>query len=98
MSDNIIEPTAEELRAAAAVIRKMNSHPLYHEETAWSPNALDNHASFLEDKQAQKAKRDKRIEELEAELYDMCLGCSWKTIAEKLLTRYPSLLDEDGER
>jgi len=96
--------TAEQARAAAEVIRKLNRMPTYHEECAWSPNALENHAAYLEREQAEKARGDKRVEELAAEVLAAerdpnSLFATWeRRVAVFLLDRYPSLLNEGGER
>lgn len=102
-SDDVTEPTAQQLRDAAATIRQMNKHPLYFEGMSWSPAALEHHAVFKESEQAaEKAKRDRRIEELAGELRqigrELPRLVTWEDTAAFLLDRYPSLLDEDGER
>jgi len=98
--------TPAEARAAARVLRRLNEHEFTGgdriEHGVWAPGGLDAYADRIEATQAEKAKRDKRVEELAGELRqigrELPRLVTWEDTAAFLLDRYPSLLDEDGER
>lgn len=100
-------PTADQIRELAERIRQLNaSQPVTHEDCAWSPTGLERQADYLEQKQAEKAKLDKRIEELTPWLQRSYCGAldnngdgsGWHGVARALLDRFPSLLDESSDK
>lgn len=104
------EVTAEQARAAAEVLRVFQFSPNVwtqgeSETMGRSARILDDIANRMEREQAEKAKRDKLVEELAEELCMVIGWASWadssregyRRAARHLLDRYPSLLDEGGE-
>lgn len=89
MSD---KPTAQQVRDAIGVISALKLSGAGD----WVMKRLTNAAERLEHEQDRVDKRDMRITELAAELRELYSspGFSWCCVAEKLIDRYPFLLDE----
>lgn len=101
------EVTAEQARAASEVLRALQHPPNVwtqgdSESMGRSARILDDIAKRMEREQAEKAKRDKRIEELAGKMrlaaIEGAAGEHWESAARWLIKAHPSLLDEDGER
>jgi hypothetical protein len=102
------EVTVERVRTAAGVVRQLFDEGYLSRHLVLNEVAIYEVADRLEREQAEKAKRDKRVEELARELHDVSFPSRtsmdpyfaplWEQAASALLDRYPSLLDEDGGR
>jgi hypothetical protein len=103
------ELTPERISDAAEVLRLLDTgRRPGQKEYAWMPSQLEKRAKDLERQIAEeKAKWDRRIEELADELIEMTYGWdplpsvshmrSMKGLAVQLLDRYPALADGPAE-
>jgi hypothetical protein len=100
------EPTPDEVRGAAQVLRLLDES-LGINGGLWGSRTLEARADVLEQAQAERAKREARVEELAEELCDvghgaLGLACwqdtiyrdGWRELASFLADRYPALLDD----
>lgn len=107
------EVTAEQAYAAADIVESLwrARGAVMADKCAFNAEQLRAVAENLDREQAEKAKRDKRIEELAQFVCDSQpdgafssdwnhtqFRRDWIFLTSALLDRYPSLLDEDGER
>lgn len=99
--------TPERIRDAAEVLRQLDTgHDVYRTEYSWTPSQLDHKAVILERELTEaQVKREKRIEQLAAELHAIaggsipfdCIGTTLRDwylpVARRLLDRYPALAE-----
>lgn len=90
------ELTPERIRDAAAVVELLYGNT----NLAVSAKNMRLVADRRERERADDVKREKRVDQLAEELWNLrrYQDLSWDDTARALLTRYPSLLDEDGEQ